>query len=100
MVVTNQVFPTPGIKDPVLPTCVVFYVTPHLTCVNKVSSTYLNLHIIDSSSEKINIIFCNNFNYVTPKKRCKENNMNIHIKYTYIHTYIYNIHTLYTYLHK
>ena len=29
--VTNQVFPTPGIKDPVLPTCVVFYVTPHVT---------------------------------------------------------------------
>ena len=27
-VVTKQVFPTPGIKDPVRPTCVMFYVTP------------------------------------------------------------------------
>ena len=48
------------------------------------------------SSEKINIIFCYNINWV---KRWKEENMYIHIKYhTYIHIYIHNIHTWYTYV--
>ena len=48
------------------------------------------------SSEKINIIFCYNFNWV---KRWKEENTYIHIKYhTYIRIYIHNIHTWYTYM--
>ena len=43
-VVTNQVFPTPGIKDPVLPTCVVFYVTPHVTYIYIYIYIYIYSH--------------------------------------------------------
>ena len=54
-VVTNQVFPTPGIKDPVLPTCVVFYVTPHVTLTQLQKRQYMKHHTNYHQSTVINM---------------------------------------------